>query len=546
MLCTKTTTHLTLSTLVTVALLIHSGCKPRTGNENAEKSNTSIEQESNESKEAKTVDTTPPKKNVELLADGTTVINGDLCTVDWNSLIDKQVTVAGDLVIVDTYDLARRGQVKVARSRLRVPTSLIDPNDSDPNDVSFQGGSNVAQVTSAQKQNDDGIIILDDGSAKQNIFPPTLFPKLGKSQQTVRAGSVVKGVSGKLVKAGNKLLLVSEKPLTWSPAERPQRPSVGEPDVTIASFNVLNYFTTIHKSGDNARGADSDSELKRQEAKLVAAILALQADVIGLMEIENNLDAENRLVAALNKKLGKDVFKGCGLPDEFRSAPGGADAIRVGIIYRADRVEPTGAVSMIRDDSFLVARTPVVQEFKSTAGGASFTVIVNHFKSKGGADRADVANKNKGDGQGAYNAARRAQSLAICTFIDHLKQDETDPRVLVIGDLNAYDQEDPIDAMRAKGLVDLQEKVAHERNGHEANNGFGHYSYLYFGQCGSLDHAMATESMAESVTGIATWHINADEPRFLDYNQEYNPKSLYKPDPFRSSDHDPVLIGIRN
>ena len=50
--------------------------------------------------------------------------------------------------------------------------------------------------------------------------------------------------------------------------------------------------------------------------------------------------------------------------------------------------------------------------------------------------------------------------------------------------------------------------------------------------------------MAADVTGVATRHINADEPRALDYNQEYNPEPLYKPDPFRSSDHDPMLIGI--
>ena len=46
------------------------------------------------------------------------------------------------------------------------------------------------------------------------------------------------------------------------------------------------------------------------------------------------------------------------------------------------------------------------------------------------------------------------------------------------------------------------------------------------------------------VTGVATWHINADEPRFVDYNQEHNPDSMYQADPFRSSDHDPILIGI--
>lgn len=475
--------------------------------------------------------------------DDPVVINGDLNLIDWKSLVGQRVTVTGDLVVVDTHDLARRGQVVVARDRLYVPTSQIDPNDADPNANSFEGGSNVAKVVGARKHNDKATIILDDGSPRQNVFPPALFPDLGKEYPTVRVGSVIKGVTGKLVKAGSVLLLTSDKPLQWTPAERPQRPDVGEADVTVASMNVLNYFTTIDDGKNDARGADSESELDRQEAKLVSAIIELKADVIGLMEIENNLDAENRLVAALNKKLGKEVFKGCGLPDGFKDAPGGHDAIRVGVIYRADRVTPLGGVSMINDDAFYKARTPIVQRFQSKKEASPLTVIVNHFKSKGGASRADVANKNKGDGQGAYNAVRRAQSLAICKYIDKLEQEGRKPRVLIVGDLNAYDQEDPIDAMRAKGLVNLHERFAEAATSGDEAAG---YSFLYRGQSGSLDHAMATDSLASDVTGVATWHINADEPRFLDYNQEYNPKTLFEANPFRSSDHDPVLIGIKN
>lgn len=471
------------------------------------------------------------------------LIEGDLNLIDWKALVGKRITVAGDLVVVDTHDLARRGQVKVARDRLFVPTSQIDPNDADPNDTSFEGGSNVAKVVGAQKYNDRATIILDDGSPRQNIFPPALFPDLGKDYPTVRIGSVVKGVSGKLVKAGSALLLVADEPLQWTPAERPQRPDVGKADVTVASLNVLNYFTTIDDGKNDARGANSESELQRQEVKLVSAIIGLEADVIGLMEIENNLDAENRLVAALNKKLGKEAFKGCGLPNGFQYAPGGRDAIRVGIIYRADRVAPLGEVSMIKNDAFYKARTPIVQSFKSKKIDTPFTVIVNHFKSKGGASGADVANKNKGDGQGAYNATRRGQALAICKYVDKLAQRNPTPRVLVVGDLNAYEQEDPIDAMRAKGLVNLHERFGEATS---TDRAAADYSFIYRGQSGSLDHAMATDALANDITGVATWHINADEPRFLDYNEEYNPKTLFEPNPFRSSDHDPVLIGIRN
>lgn len=470
------------------------------------------------------------------------VIDGDLSSVDWPSMLGQDVTVTGNLVVVDTFDLVRRGRVVVARERLYIPTSSVDPNDADPNATSFEGGGNVAKVVAAQKFNDDATFTIDDGSSKQNVFPPALFPRLGKEHPTVRVGSVIKGVSGKLVKERNKLLLVSDQPLQWTPAPRPQRPDVGEADVTVSSFNVLNYFTTIDNGNNNARGADSESEMKRQEAKLVSAISALKADVIGLMEIENNLDAEIRLVAALNKQVGKEVYQGCGLPDQFQSAPGGADAIRVAIIYRSDRVTPLGDVSMISDAAFSNARAPIVQSFRCGPEGKPFTVIVNHFKSKGGSN-ADEANKNKGDGQAAYNATRRAQSLAICKHIDQRKQSDPQARVLVIGDLNAYGQEDPIDAMRAKGLVDLREQF---EKGKQSGEQERDYSYIYRGQSGSMDHAMATQTLATDVTGVATWHINSDEPRFLDYNQEFNPKALYQADPFRSSDHDPVLIGIRN
>ena len=475
--------------------------------------------------------------------DGTkTIINGDLNSVDWRSHVGKDVVIEGDLVIVDTYDLARYGRIKVARERLYVPTNRIDPNDSDPNGNSFEGGSNVANVTAAQKMNDRSTIIIDDSMSDQNVFPPPLFPDLGDTHSTVRVGSTVKGVSGRLIEDRNELVLQSATPLDWLPSQRPERPSVGDADVVIASFNVLNYFTTIDDGKNNARGADSETELVRQEAKIVSAIEGLQADIIGLMELENNTVAEDRLVAALNKRSGQNLYKGCGIPEGFDKSPGSGDAIRVGIIYRADRVVPVGNVSMITDNAFRSARTPIVQTFKSTRGGKPLTVIVNHFKSKGGAANANAENKNKGDGQAAYNAARRAQALAICNYISEQNSESESSRVLVIGDLNAYQQEDPIDALRANALVDLLERF---RRSNQLDVPDQDYSFLYYGQCGSLDHAFATESFAKDMTGIATWHINADEPRFIDYNEEFNPKTLYAEDPYRSSDHDPVIIGIR-
>ncbi|MEC8475555.1 MAG: ExeM/NucH family extracellular endonuclease [Planctomycetota bacterium] len=476
------------------------------------------------------------------------VIRGDLSLVNWRDYLGKNITIEGDLVINDTYDLARRGQITVARNRLFIPTSQVDPNDPNAAGQSFDGRNNVDEVNRLQKLNDQSTLIIDDQTTKQNVFPPPLFPGLGKKYATIRLGSIVNGVNGRLEEYRNRIVLRSEKPLQWIPASRPARPDLGNAAVTVASFNVLNYFTTIDNGRNNARGADTASEFSRQEAKIVAAITQLDADVIGLMEIENSMEAETRLVSALNAKLGKEIYKGCGVPANFDQSPGGSDAIRVGIIYRTDRVSTIDPVSMISDDSFIIARTPLVQKFKSHKGRQPFTVIVNHWKSKGGSGGDDQANKNNGDGQAAYNGARRSQALAITKFIEGLPSRMGQDRILVIGDLNAYQQEDPIDLLRAKGLVDLTEQFLDRT----ANAGASiasrsvDYSFVYFGQSGSLDHAFATPSIAKDVTGVAAWHINADEPRFLDYNEEYNPAGIYVADPYRSSDHDPVLIGLRN
>lgn len=470
------------------------------------------------------------------------VIRGDLSDVDWDQHVGTRVVIEGDLKIVDTYDLARRGQITVSRNRLFIPTSQTDPNDREADRTTAAGISNVAAVRELQDRNKRSSIVIDDTLTEQNIFPPPLFPTLGKRQPTVRLGSVVHGATGLVVKQGNRIFLQTENPLRWTPAARPQRPDLGDAELTIASFNVLNYFTTIDNGRNNARGADSVSELERQQAKIESAISGLEADVIGLMELENNLEAETRLINALNKRVGRDVYKGCGLPTNFGESAGGGDAIRVGIIYRSDRVVAINGVMMIDSDEFSSARTPLVQTFKPADGGSPFTVIVNHFKSKGGGGSAVAENKDRGDGQAAYNAARRSQSQAICRYIQNKQQDSTTSRVIVLGDLNAYQQEDPIDALRAFGLLDLTELVKKNLPSEVVPT---EYTYVYFGQCGSLDHAFATPSFANDVTGVAVWHINADEPRFLDYNQEYNPPAIFSADPYRSSDHDPVLVGIK-
>lgn len=452
-------------------------------------------------------------------------------TIDWDKYVGQRVRIPGQLVVVDTYNLASRGQVSLATQRLYIPTEIIDPNDDPADGVQYDGKSNAKAVNAVQKQNNASWITLDDGVDQPDRFPVALFPAFGTDQESLRAGSTVSDVGGVVRKVDGRTFLVVDQPLSVQPAPRPPRPDLGNANVTVASFNVLNYFSTIDDGSNQARGADSFSELERQTQKLVSAIVEMDADVIGLMELENNLDAEQRLVAAVNERLGQQVYVGCGLPEGFRNLPGGGDTIRVGLIYRRDRVEPAGTIAAIKDNAFWNGRAPLLNTFRRVGGKNTFTVVVNHFKSKGGRD-ARGADSDQRDGQGAYNDSRKSQARAVAEAIEgRIKSD----RVLVIGDLNAYRQEDPIDLLRAEGLTDLMAKRSIDQA----------YSYVYFGQAGSLDHCFATPELARQVVGVATWHINSDEPRCLDYNEEFGKQVFYRPTPFRCSDHDPVLIGLR-
>ncbi len=107
---------------------------------------------------------------------------------------------------------------------------------------------------------------------------------------------------------------------------------------------------------------------------------------------------------------------------------------------------------------------------------------------------------------------------------------------LVIGDLNAYAEEDPTQAIRDHDADnrDLIDAIIGQDNA---------YSFVFNGQRGTLDQALASGDL--NVTGVAEWHINADEPDLLNYDQSFNdPRFFNANDPFAASDHDPLVIGL--
>ncbi|MEW5789129.1 MAG: ExeM/NucH family extracellular endonuclease [Pseudomonadota bacterium] len=436
------------------------------------------------------------------------------------------VSIDAPLTVSQNYFQGRYGEITVsAQGRLEKPTNR------------YPAGS--PEALALADDNARRRLTLDDGSNDQNPDP---IPYMG-ADDTLRAGDTVHGVTGVLYHGAvsdslrdYKLhptiepVITRDNPRSASPA------SVGG-NLRVASFNVLNYFTTLDQSGaqcfpsltrDDCRGADSAEEFTRQRDKIIAALAALDADVVGLMEIENNGEtAVQNLVDGLNALLGAGTYASVGTP----AGGAGSDAIRVAMIYKPGRLSLAGAP--LSDTHSVHNRPPLAQTF-AAANGEAFSVVVNHFKSKGScpSDASDP-NADQGDGQGCWNGLRVEQAQALADFAAGLSTSSGDADVLIIGDLNAYGQEDPVLALLDRGYADQTRRF----------DGFG-YSYVFDGEAGYLDHALASASLAAQVTGTHHWHSNADEPSVIDYNTEYKTQDLYTASPYRASDHDPVLVGL--
>ncbi|GAA1808315.1 ExeM/NucH family extracellular endonuclease [Actinomadura chokoriensis] len=396
------------------------------------------------------------------------------------------------LTATEVYQLGRYGEVTVSAGG-----RLFQPTDGHG---------------STQAGNDARKLLVDDGSNVQN---PDTIPYT--DPRVLRIGDSTQGLTGVLSYGFGEYRLEPTRAAHFAntnPARKTPRHVGG--DVRVASFNTLNWFTTLDK-----RGADTAEEQERQLAKLTAALKGLDADVVGLMEVENNGDtAVKAIVDRLNQEAGAGTYAW------VRHPYPGTDEIHVALVYKPAKVAPVGAARSSEDPVF--DRPPLVQTFRPASGGTAFTMIANHFKSKG-CGGATGPDQDQGDGQGCYNARRVAQAEAIKAIADGV------PNPLVVGDLNAYTAEDPVKVLTGAGLVSQTQRFVRPAD---------RYSYVFDGQSGELDHALAGKGLSRRVTGATIWHVNSDEPVFLDYNTEFNPPEFYRPDAFRSSDHDPVLLGL--
>ena len=393
-------------------------------------------------------------------------------------------------------------------------------------------------------------ILLDDGQTRQNP-DPILYPdgRLDPSD-SLRRGDTIANLTGIVhfgrASGGNGdetyRIMPTVTPMFNSVNPRSATPSAVGGSLKVASFNLQNYFTTL-----NSRGANTASELNRQTQKLVTALARIDADVVGLVELENNYTAGARiaiatLVEALNTQLGAGTYAYVNPGSNV-----GNDAIAVGVIYKPSAVSLAAntTIAMLTDANLPTGfsgsifsgantnRSPLAVTLTEKATGERFTLVVNHLKSKGG--NGTDADEDVGDGQGSYNATRQRGAQAIDAWLNTDPTGSGDRDVLMVGDFNAYPKEEPIAFLDRK-----YDNLIADRLGSNA------YSYVFDGQAGVLDYAFSSASLTSQVTGVTEWHINADEPDALDYDETFNPSGLFDgTTPDRASDHDPVIVGLQ-
>ncbi|MEL6915487.1 MAG: ExeM/NucH family extracellular endonuclease [Pseudomonadota bacterium] len=495
---------------------------------------------------------------------------------------------ADPLTVVTNFNLDRFGEIQVAEGNLVQPTQVFDPS------------TQAAEIAALTQANADGRLIIDDSASGSNpdVFrllegpdgTPVTPDNVDASAPQLRLGSELGNITGIMdFGFGAYRMQVSEPLSVLGGNPRPlEAPEVGG-DLKVASFNVLNYFTSLDDGSPasnpagGARGAASSFDLGRQTEKLVNALLEIDADIVGLQELENNGFDESSAIASLVAALNARTDPGTYAFVEPVNTDGGfvgTDAITTGLIYKTDAVSLVGdAQALVFDEdsaatTFAVAdmlngfassddrvedfqrNRPAIAATFEDEDGNQVTVAVNHFKSKGDSNLEDLAldainagapqelidalladpNYDQGDGQGFWNQVRADASAELAEWLATNPTGAADTNnLLVLGDLNAYAKEDPVTTFEDAGLTDLAEEFI----GPDA------YSFVFDGQRGTLDYGLASEGILDNVTGVAEWHIAADEPDLLNYSSEFNDAAYYnKEDPFAASDHDPLIIGL--
>lgn len=479
--------------------------------------------------------------------------------------VEGMVVSVTDATVTSTNNLWRYGEIVVSDTIKRQPSDVAAPLSE--------------AYTAAEEASETSLLTIEDNSSSQYPDALNYFPTFSYAN-AIRIGDSVSAAGPLNYSFGTYRINPSD--VIEVTSSREANPVVTEGNLSIATFNVLNYFNgevdangDVNFDYDENRGADDEVAFELQQGRIVEAIVNLNADVVGLMEIENDGFGEDSaiqsLVNAINAELGEtEQYSFIATSDGSEI---GTDTITVGLLYKATVVTPENdamVVAMpeqqIDEDSLARMRPSLLQSFVHTESSKSFLVAVNHFKSKGSQCAEDVAEAPSEITtiQGSCNALRVSAAI---TLGNALSDESLPERKVILGDLNAYSAEDPVAVLtdytpesRGYTITTAVNTGMDEGSSVDVESSFGYqnlaeefdaegFSYWFYGteQVGSLDHVLASEAMLADAIDGAHWNINSVEAYQLQYDQALR----YYPDedgyaftdvgPFRSSDHDPFI-----
>lgn len=400
---------------------------------------------------------------------------------DWVRF-DSELTVT-DLSSFSTYE-----EVRVASERLRLPlTGAFEP---EPRTLAIDDWSYDAPT---------GLLGLDAPGA-------------------IGLGDSISELEGVVVEGFGAHRLFPTGTVTF--ARNPQRRIVvpsNAADLRVMAMNVQNYFTTL---GD--WGAQSQLELDRQTQKLVAALAGGEADVYALSEVEaNGTTSVQALADALSDQTG-ELYAVAALSVPFSTQPA--------LIYRTGSVS-LDAIQQVSNADFLFTRPPLIAGFRR--GDQRLTVAVAHLRGRSCSTAGATPDEH---GPSCNTERRTLQAARLHAEVMAFAGSYSTNRALVVGDFNAFAEEPPVleFTVDADPFVDLIEGFVAQQD---------RYTLMYKGAVGYVDHALASLALRGDVQRTMIWHINVDELRELGYRSS-NPDGLFQPDPYRSADHDPVLVDL--
>lgn len=398
------------------------------------------------------------------------------------SLADKEVTITNPLFVTQTYNgTAPLGTIVVSSQIKRAFVELKRP-------------SATAYPAWVEKHDADKLTLV------------AAYSLADATSNTLRIGTKLQGVKGTVTygSSGYRITLTEKPTITYN--SRPTIPAVNDYNLKVMSFNAENYYMS---------GNTSNAQSLRQHAKILAALKEAQADIYALCEIEQGDFTVSYLCEALNQSAGTERYAWLNTPGQ-KTAKMQTNVF----IYDKTKVSPYKDFKSYSFDNLKMRY--IVQCFELESNKAKVILAMNHLKAKS-------SGTDKNDGQGG-SADRRVLEANECLKVyKELSAYYEDPDILVLGDLNSYSMEDAIKAFTDAGYKNLLKEYSPEA-----------WSYSYRGEVGYLDHSLSSQTLTSQIVGATPWDINAGEPSYFGFKYT----TYYGEDPFRSSDHNPIITWI--